>query len=127
MKFRIPILHGKRSQKGFSIVEMLAVFTVLAVALLPLASIQFRARQEISQSMRESQATQLAQDLIERTRGQGFANAIADSASSGVFNYAVDVVPDAANPFLQEIQVTVTWDYDGQTQQLTMASKQAAR
>lgn len=127
MKLRIPMLSGKRGQKGFSIVEMLAVFTVLAVALLPLASIQFRARQEISQSMRESQATQLAQDLIERTRGQGFANAAPDSSTQGVFTYAVNVVPDATNPFLQEIQVTISWDYEGATQQLTMASKQAAR
>lgn len=127
MRFRIPMLTGAHGQRGFSIVEMLAVFTVLAVALLPLASIQFRARQEISQAMRESQATQLAQDLIERARGQGFANAAPDSAMQGVFSYQVGVVPDAANQFLQEIQVSITWEYDGQTQQLIMASKQAAR
>lgn len=125
LPFRIP--KRLRSTRGFSLIEMMAVFTVLAVAILPLASIQFRARQEISESMRESQATQLAHDLIENARAAGFATAQPDSATSGVFDYVVDIVPDASNPFLQEIQVNITWNYEGEVQTLTMASKQAAR
>ena len=126
---RLPIRIPKRlrSTGGFSLIEMMAVFTILAVAILPLASIQFRARQEISESMRESQATQLAHDLIENARASGFATAQPDSASTGVFDYVVDIVPDPANPFLQEIQVNITWQYEGATQSLSMASKQAAR
>jgi prepilin-type N-terminal cleavage/methylation domain-containing protein len=125
LPFRIP--KKLRSARGFSLIEMMAVFTVLAVAILPLASIQIRARQEISESMREGQATQLAHDLIENARASGFATAQADSSVSGVFTYSVNIVPDAVNPFLQEIQVNVIWQYEGETQQLTMASKQASR
>lgn len=117
----------QRDASGFSIVEMLVVFTVLAVALLPLASIQFRARQEISESMRQGQANQLALDQIERLRAAGFANAQADTGTTGPFDWTVQVAADPANPFLQELQVQVQWTYNGQDRTLTMASKQAAR
>jgi prepilin-type N-terminal cleavage/methylation domain-containing protein len=127
MKLPFHIAKKLRSKRGFSLIEMMAVFTILAVAILPLASIQFRARRQISESMREGQATQLAHDLIEGARAAGFATALPDSATTGVFDYVVNLVPDPANPFLQEIQVSVSWEYEGATQQLTMASKQASR
>ena len=127
---RLPdslVRQSSRATRGFSIVEMLVVFTVLGVALLPLASIQFRARQEISESMRQTQANQLALDQIERLRAAGFANAQADSGSTGPFEWQVDVAPDPGNPFLQELQVQVQWTYNDQPRSLTVASKQAAR
>jgi len=114
-------------ERGFSVVEMLIVFTVLAVAMLPLASVQFGARQQVSESLRQSQAVQLAASEIERVRSQGFENAVGDTASVDVFTYRTRIVPDAANPFLQEIQVQVAWQYGNEARSLTLASKQAAR
>lgn len=121
---RTPFRFGDR---GFSTIEMLAVFTVLAIALIPLVSIQLRARNQISESQRESQANQLAVDQIERIRAAGFANAAPDSGSTEHFEWNVTVSPDSTNPFLQEIQVRVDWDYGGESRTLTLASKQARR
>jgi len=118
---------GPRSNAGFSIIEMLVVFTVLAVAMLPLASVQFEARHQVSESLRQSQAVQIATSEIERVRTQGFANAVGDSGQVDVFTYQTRIVPDAANPFLQEVQVQVFWQYGTEQRSLTMASKQAAR
>lgn len=120
-------LRRMGDEQGFSVVEMLIVFTVLAVAMLPLASVQFGARQQVSESLRQSQAVQLAASEIERVRSQGFENASGDTAAVDVFTYATTIVPDANNPFLQEIQVQVAWQYGNEQRSLVLASKQAAR
>lgn len=118
---------GRRGDAGFSIVEMLIVFSILAVAMLPLAAVQFGSRHQISEAERQSQAVQIAQAQIERTRMVGFANAAGDTLFDPPFTAVTTVVPDPANPFLQEIQVTVLWTYGSQARNLTLASKQAAR
>lgn len=106
---------------------MLIVFALLAIGILPLVSIQLRARQDISDSMHRSQANQLALTQIERLRAGGFADAEADSGSSGPFRWKVDVQPDAQSPYLQELQVCVQWVHEGHPRSLSVASKQAAR
>lgn len=116
-----------RDAWGFSVVEMLVVFTVLALAMLPLASIQLRSRGQINEAARETQALQLAQAQIERVKMMGFESAVGDSASVGPFTYETEVIPDAANPFLSEIRTTVTWDHGGDNRSITLASKLAAR
>ena len=120
-------IFRRDDNRGFSTIEILAVFTILAVALIPLVSIQMRARQQISESQREAQANQLAVDQIERIRAGGFANAAPDSGSTEHFEWNVAVTQDPDNQFLQEIQVRVDWSYGGEDRTLTLASKQASR
>jgi Tfp pilus assembly protein PilV len=106
---------------------MLVVFTVLALAMLPLASIQMRSRHQINEASRETQALQLAQAQIERVKMMGFNAAVGDSATVGPFSYNTRVVPDPVNPFLSEIRTTVVWSYGGDDRSITLASKLAAR
>ena len=127
MSTQPKIVQKLQDQRGFSVIEMLIVFTVLAVAMLPLASVQFGARQQVSESLRQSQAVQIAASEIERVRTQGFNNAVGDTATAEVFSYVTTIVPDQNNPFLQEVQVQVFWQYGDEQRTLTMASKQAAR
>ena len=116
-----------RNHEGFSIIEMLIVFTVVAVALLPLASIQFQSREQINEAARQARALQIAQGEIERVKMLGFAAATGDSVTIDQYSFATIVVPDPANPFMQEVRTTVTWRYGGEDHSITLASKQAAR
>lgn len=116
-----------RDQRGVSVVEMLLVFTVLAIAMLPLAAVQFGSRREISQARTESQAMQIALAQIERARMLGFGEAAGDSLHEPPFTAVTRVVPDPANPFLEEVQVRVTWIRGDQERELVVAGKQAPR
>ena len=106
---------------------MLLVFTVLAVAMLPLASVQMSSRREVSEARRESQAMQIALEQIERARMLGFGQAAADSLVESPFVAVTSIVPDPVNPFLEEIQVRVTWTYGDDERELVVAGKQAPR
>ena len=116
-----------RDQRGFSVIEMLLVFTILAVAVLPLAAVQFQSRHQVSEAQRQSRATQIALAQIERARMVGFANAVGDTLNDPPFVSTTQVVADPVNPFLQEIQVTVSWNFRGEDRELVMAGKQASR
>jgi Tfp pilus assembly protein PilV len=121
--------RGERrgDESGFSIVEMLIVFSILAIAMLPLTAVQLGSRHQITEAERQSQAVQIAQAQIERAKASGFAAASGDTLVDPPFTAVTRVVPDAVSPFLQEIQVTVQWDYGDEPRTLTVASKQAAR
>ena len=122
-----PTSSLRHDERGFSVVEMLLVFTILAVAMLPLAAVQFQSRHQVSEAQRHTQATQIAQAQIERARMLGFGAAAGDTLHEPPFTVISQVVPDPANPFLQEIQVTVQWPVDGETREIVLAGKQAAR
>ena len=121
------LLNPAQNEKGFSVIEMLLVFTVVALAMMPLASIQFSSRQQITEADRQTGALQVAQERIERARMAGFENAVPDSGQVGMYSFVTTVTPDPSNPFLQEIETTVTWQYGGEQRNVTLASKQAAR
>lgn len=125
MSEKLRTVH--RDQRGFSVIEMLLVFTILAVAVLPLAAVQFQSRHQVSEAQRQSRATQIALAQIERARMVGFANAVGDTLNDPPFVSTTQVVPDPVNPFLQEIQVTVSWNFRGENRELVMAGKQASR
>lgn len=116
-----------RDQRGVSVVEMLLVFTVLAVAMLPLAAVQFGSRREVAEARKESQAMQIALAQIERARMLGFGEAAGDSLHDPPFTAVTTVVPDPVNPFLEEVQVRVTWTRGADERELVVAGKQAPR
>jgi prepilin-type N-terminal cleavage/methylation domain-containing protein len=112
---------------GFSIVEMMVVFAIIGVAMIPLASVQFKSRHEITEAERQSQATQLAQAQLERIKMAGFGAAATDTLQQDVFTITSAAQPDAANSFLREITVQVSWEYNGGPRQVTLAAKQSSR
>ena len=70
-------------REGFSLVEILMVLMILTVGILPLAIIQHRARQDVIESDRYSQAITVAQSQLERIKGLGFGNAAPDTGQVG--------------------------------------------
>lgn len=125
MKHRVSRVTGR--DDGFTMVEMLIVFSLLAITLIPLATVQFQARHQVSEAELQTRATQIAMGRIERARTLGFANATGDTLLESPFTASTRVVADPVNPFLQEVQVTVTWSYRGNDRQLVLAGKLAAR
>ena len=104
---------------GFTLVEIMMVLMVLTVGVLPIAIIQHRARQEVSESDRYTQGIELAQFHLERTKGMGFGAAVADSGQTGQIEWAVQVTNLSFG--LDRIEVTTSWQNDGQEESLTIA------
>jgi prepilin-type N-terminal cleavage/methylation domain-containing protein len=117
----------RSSQAGFSIVEMMIVFAIVGVAMIPLASVQFKSRHQITEAERQSQAAQIAQARLERIKMGGFNSAAIDTVQQGVFTLTSSAQLDAVNPFLREINVQVTWEYNGGPRVVTLAAKQSSR
>lgn len=120
-----PSTHDGAS--GFSVVELLIVLTILGIAMIPLAGIQFGSRQQITESERMSEATQIATSRIEAAKLEGFGSASADSLSEEPFLAVTRILPDPGNPFLEEIEVTVSWSYGGRDRDIVMSAKRSAR
>lgn len=127
MNHRRQTRGRSRSQAGFSIVEIMIVFAILGVAMIPLASIQFQSRHQISEAERQSQAVQLAQAQLERIKMAGFESAVTDTTDLGVFTRISSAQPDPTNPFLRELNVEVQWVYNGDPRSVLLAAKQSAR
>ena len=115
------------NKDGFSLVETLVVLTVLAVAMLPLASTQFNSRRAITKADRQTQAMQIAVEQVERARMGGFGAAIQDTLQNGDYEIFMQVVPDTTNPFLEELQIVVNWESDTGPQALVLSTKRAGR
>jgi type II secretory pathway pseudopilin PulG len=118
--------HPKR-EGGFSLIEALIVLTVLALAMLPLASTQFSSRRTITRADQQTQAMQVAVEQIERARMGGFGAAVPDTMQEGDYVIVTQVVADTTNPFLEEVQIVVNWNDASGPQSLTVATKRADR
>lgn len=111
---------------GFSVVEMLIVFTIVGIAMIPMAAIQFSSRREVAQADRMSRATELALSQLELIKLEGFDAAVPDTAEIDDYVLITSVVPDSTNPFLREVAVRVEWPAPGGTRDVTMATMQSA-
>lgn len=106
-------------REGFTLVEIMMVLMVLAVGVLPIAVIQHHAREEVSESDRYTQGLELAQFHLERVKGMGFGAAVPDSGTTGHVDWTVHV--NNLSFGLDRIDVTTSWQNDGQTESLTVS------
>jgi prepilin-type N-terminal cleavage/methylation domain-containing protein len=98
---------GRPDRGGFTLIEIMVVMVILVIGILPLAMVQTRARQEVRQSDRFTQAITLAQEQLEQMKGQGFGNAAADSGTVGQVDWESRVALVAFG--LERLEVEVTW------------------
>lgn len=98
---------GRPDRGGFTLVEIMVVMVVLVIGILPLAMVQNRARQDVRQSDRFTQAITLAQEQLEQMKGEGFGNAAADSGTVGQVGWESRVSLVAFG--LERIEVEVSW------------------
>ncbi len=106
-------------REGFTLVEILMVLMILTVGVLPIAIIQHRSRAQVSEADRATQAIEIAQLHLERTKGMGFGNAVASNGQAGQITWAVTVTNVSFG--LDQVRVTTTWQNDGLQETLTIA------
>jgi prepilin-type N-terminal cleavage/methylation domain-containing protein len=97
-------------REGFTLVEIMMVLLILTVGVLPIAVIQHRARKEVSEADRYTRGIELAQLHLERMKGMGFGNAVADSGQVGNITWAATVTNVSFG--LDRIEVTTRWRDD---------------
>ena len=110
---------------GFTLIEILMVLMILTLGVLPIAIIQHKARKEVNESDRYTQGIELAQFHLERAKGQGFGNAVADSGAVGNVRWSLTVTNVAFG--LDRIEVTTTWQNDNVEESLTIADLVSTR
>jgi Tfp pilus assembly protein PilV len=125
--FRALCRAGLRcaGRSGFSVVEMLLVFAIVGIAILPLASVQFYSRREVNEAQHHSQAIQLAEAQLEQMRASGFGQAQPDTVRNGIFTTASSVVQ--VSNTLQQLQVTVSWQHGTIPRAMTLTCLQSLR
>ena len=106
-------------REGFTLVEIMMVLMILTVGVLPIAMIQHRSREQVSEADRATQAIEIAQMHLERTKGMGFGNAVASNGQAGQITWAVAVTNVSFG--MDRIDVTATWQNDGQQEVLTIS------
>ncbi len=121
-KFQALRRTGSRlvpGREGFTLVEILMTLMILTVGILPLAIIQHRARHEVSESDRYSQGITVAQAQLERIKGLGFGNAVADTGQVGNVGWTAAVTNVSFG--LDRIDVAVSWQNGSSVQTLTVS------
>jgi prepilin-type N-terminal cleavage/methylation domain-containing protein len=109
-----------RERQGFTLVEVLVVLVIIAIGIMPLALVQTRARQEVTESDRYTRAVTLAQRQLEWTKGMGFNAAVADSGYVGDLAWRTRV--QDVDIGLRRVAVVVTFTQGAQPDTLRMVS-----
>ena len=127
------ITRQLRQNGGFSIIEMLMVFAIVGIAMLPLAGIQFGSREAVNEASRHSEAVIIAQTSLEGMRAVGFGNVLPDTVTTGNFlvmsaaQQFIDPGTGLPAPFVEELQVTVAWQDGADPRSITLSCLQAQR
>jgi prepilin-type N-terminal cleavage/methylation domain-containing protein len=108
---------ARPGERGFSLVELMVVMVILTIGLLPLAFIQTRAQQNVSDSGRFTEALALAQLQMESAKALGSGNVAPDSGAVDTYQWRRDVTVIAPGPVparLERITVAVAWNDRGE-------------
>lgn len=122
-----------RQEGGFSLVEVLLVFVLVGVALMPLAGVQINSRRAVDEAQRYGEAVALAQTQLEQLRVTGFGVATADSLSDGPFTILTVIGPEidqgtgVASTELERLNVQVRWVEKGDTLSVNLTGLRADR
>ena len=100
------------NNKGVTLVELMVVLVVLTIGLLPIALVQSRARSDVFNSGQRTEAINIAQMQMERTKSVGFANAVSGAGTIGAFNWNTVVQPVSSG--LSSVTITVQWQEKGE-------------
>lgn len=88
------IVVTRRTERGFSLLEVLITVTVISVGLLGLAALQFVGLRAGNNAQQHTLATLLAQDVAERIH----ANAASDYDSASITPTAADCLANTCSP-----------------------------
>jgi prepilin-type N-terminal cleavage/methylation domain-containing protein len=104
--------HIHNDNKGFSLVELMVVLVILTIGLLPLALVQTRASQDVTESGHFSEAVRVAELQMESAKALGFGNIPTDSGTvDGFYTWNRQVTNVSLG--LDQIVVGVAWNEKG--------------
>ena len=104
---------------GFTLVEIMMALMILTIGVLPIAVIQHQARRDVSEADRHTQGIQIAQMHLERIKGMGFGNTVAEAGQLGNVAWTVQVTNISFG--MDRIDVTTTWETDRGQQSITIS------
>ena len=114
-------MPGLGNNKGFTLVEIMIAIFILVIALLGLISVTVMVIKGNSFSKTMTTATTLAKDKMEQLKNTGY-----DSSPGGpetaesIYTRTWTVTPNDPAPNMKKIVVTVTWDWQGTTRNVTL-------
>jgi type IV pilus assembly protein PilV len=97
------------SQLGFTLLEAMIALVVLSVGLLGLAALQARSMQYNSEAMTRSQATVIANEIIDRMRSRTYDLAGAQAENAAESYLAAAAATDCASPPVTAQQEKGCW------------------
>ncbi len=107
------------NREGFTLVEILVVLFILSVGVLPLVIIQHRARRDVMETDRYTQAMMVAQEKLEHAKRLGFGHAVSDSGRIGEIDWVCRVTNQSFG--LDRIELTTSWQADDGVRSFTVA------
>lgn len=106
-------MSNLKTQRGFTMIEILIAVLILAIGLLGVAGVQLVSMQQTANSTLRSEATMYAQSLVERVRSNGGLNLTSGQIANLKKQAKADLGPDAdiaislkSGGEIAEIQVT---------------------
>ena len=106
------------NNKGITLVEIMIVLVVLTLGIIPIAAVQMRSNRDVFHSGQRTEALNVAQMQMERSRSLGFTNAVTDSGVVGGYTWQTTVAPVSFG--LNSITVTVLWQEQGTQRNATL-------
>ena len=111
-------IHNK-DNKGFSLIELMVVLVILTIGLLPLALVQTRASEDVTESGQFSEAVRVAELQMESAKALGFGNIPTDSGTVDAF-YTWERQVSNVSLGLDQIVVDVRWNEKGGQRNVTV-------
>ena len=107
-------LEPRHPSAGVTLIELMIVLVLVSIGILALSGIQTHSTTDVYTTGRRTAAISVAQTQMETKRSMGYAAAVSDTGSTGIYNWTsvVDTVGPAING-LNRITVTVNWTVDG--------------
>jgi len=119
MRARLARTAARPDRQGFSLVEIMMVMVILAIGVLPIAVIQHRARAEVGEADRHTQAIAVAQMQVERLKSQGFGNIVDENGVNGNVTWVAQVANVSFG--LDRLTVTASWQNKNVVESLTVS------
>ena len=110
----------KRDADGFSIVEVLIALSVFMIGALAVGSMTFNSINENASARMITEATNLAEQRIERLIGQSYESISDNEIVDGAYKVSWDVTEDAVLSGTKSVVVTVTWLDQGESKNLSI-------
>jgi type IV pilus assembly protein PilV len=109
-----PYAFGRRSQGGFTLIEVLIAVIVLSIGLLGVASLQLTSKRGNFEAMQRAAATLYAEDLVERMRTNPSVLGSYVTSTGLTLTAAPSTPPDCTGgctlPQLAEYDIAKWWD-----------------